>query len=59
VGGVIGDDGLEGIKVAQGDAQGEAHLACSGLRWISQARNRAGVSSKNTDEVARSRLKAS
>jgi predicted enzyme involved in methoxymalonyl-ACP biosynthesis len=30
-GGVIGDDGLEGIKVAQGDAQGEAHLAVQRL----------------------------
>ena len=25
-GGVIGDDGLDGIKIAQGDATGEAHL---------------------------------
>ena len=30
-GGVIGDDGLEGIKVAQGDATGEAHLAVQRL----------------------------
>ncbi len=28
-GGVIGDDGLEGIQIAQGDAIGEAHLQCS------------------------------
>src|SRR6202044_3460458 len=30
-GGVIGDDGLEGIQVAQGDARGEAHLAVQRL----------------------------
>jgi hypothetical protein len=31
-GGVIGDDGLEAIKVAQGDATGEAHLAVQRLK---------------------------
>ena len=53
-GGVIGDDGLEGIKIAQGDAQGEAHLAVQ--RAALDLRQRGivlGVSSKNTDEVAR------
>ncbi|WP_058185446.1 HAD-IIIC family phosphatase [Terracidiphilus gabretensis] len=53
-GGVIGDDGLEGIKVAQGDAQGEAHLAVQ--RMALDLRQRGivlAVSSKNTDEVAR------
>jgi predicted enzyme involved in methoxymalonyl-ACP biosynthesis len=30
-GGVIGDDGLEGIQIAQGDARGEAHLAVQRL----------------------------
>jgi len=53
-GGVIGDDGLEGIKVAQGDARGEAHLAVQ--RLALQLRDRGivlAVSSKNTDEVAR------
>ncbi len=53
-GGVIGDDGLEGIKVAQGDAQGEAHLAVQ--RMALELRQRGivlAVSSKNTDEVAR------
>ncbi len=53
-GGVIGDDGLEGIKIAQGDATGEAHLA---VQQYALALRRRGVvlavSSKNTDEVAR------
>jgi FkbH-like protein len=53
-GGVIGDDGLEGIKVAQGDARGEAHLAVQ--RMALDLRRRGivlAVSSKNTDAVAR------
>ncbi len=53
-GGIIGDDGLEGIKVAQGDALGEAHLAVQ--RLALDLRNRGivlAVSSKNTDDVAR------
>jgi FkbH-like protein len=53
-GGVIGDDGLEGIKIAQGDARGEAHLAVQ--RMALDLRQRGivlAVSSKNTDEVAR------
>ncbi len=53
-GGVIGDDGLEGIKIAQGDAIGEAHLALQ--RMALDLRQRGivlAVSSKNTDEVAR------
>ena len=53
-GGVIGDDGLEGIKIAQGDATGEAHLA---VQQMALALRRRGivlaVSSKNTDEIAR------
>lgn len=53
-GGVIGDDGIEGIKIAQGDATGEAHLA---VQQYALALRRRGVvlavSSKNTDEVAR------
>ena len=54
-GGVIGDDGLEGIKVAQGDATGEAHLAVQ--RMALDLRERGvvlAVSSKNNDDVARS-----
>jgi FkbH-like protein len=53
-GGVIGDDGLDGIKIAQGDAQGEAHLAVQ--RFGIDLRQRGivlAVSSKNNDDVAR------
>ena len=53
-GGVIGDDGIEGIKIAQGDARGEAHLAVQ--RMALDLRQRGivlAVSSKNTDEIAR------
>jgi FkbH-like protein len=53
-GGVIGDDGLEGIKLAQGDAQGEAHLAVQSLALDLRRRGiLLAVSSKNTDEIAR------
>ncbi len=53
-GGVIGDDGLEGIRVAQGDACGEAHLAVQRLALDLRRRGIVlAVSSKNTDEVAR------
>jgi FkbH-like protein len=53
-GGVIGDDGLEGIKIAQGDAIGEAHLAVQ--RMALDLRKRGivlAVSSKNSEEIAR------
>jgi FkbH-like protein len=53
-GGIIGDDGMEGIKIAQGDAIGEAHLAVQ--RMALDLRQRGivlAVSSKNSDEVAR------
>jgi FkbH-like protein len=53
-GGVIGDDGLEGILIAQGDARGEAHLAVQRLALELRQRGIVlAVSSKNTDEVAR------
>jgi FkbH-like protein len=53
-GGVIGDDGLEGIKIAQGDARGEAHLALQRLALDLRQRGIVlAVSSKNTDSVAR------
>jgi FkbH-like protein len=53
-GGVIGDDGLEGIQIAQGDARGEAHLAVQRLALDLRQRGiMLAVSSKNTDEVAR------
>jgi FkbH-like protein len=53
-GGVIGDDGLEGIVIGQGDATGEAHLEVQ--RTALTLRDRGvvlAVSSKNTDEIAR------
>ncbi|MBS0333967.1 MAG: HAD family hydrolase [Proteobacteria bacterium] len=53
-GGVIGDDGLEGILIGQGDATGEAHLEVQ--RTALALRDRGvvlAVSSKNTDEIAR------
>jgi FkbH-like protein len=53
-GGVIGDDGLDGIQVAQGDARGEAHLAVQRLALDLRERGIViAVSSKNTDEIAR------
>jgi len=53
-GGVIGDDGLEGIELAQGDARGEAHLAVQRLALDLRQRGIVlAVSSKNTDAVAR------
>ena len=57
-GGIIGDDGLEGIKIAQGDAIGEAHLALQ--RMALDLRQRGivlAVASKNSDEVARAPFK--
>ena len=53
-GGVIGDDGLDGIRIGQGDATGEAYLAVQ--RTALSLRERGvvlAVSSKNTDETAR------
>jgi FkbH-like protein len=53
-GGVIGDDGLEGIVVGQGDPQGEAFLGVQ--RAALALRDRGvvlAVSSKNNDETAR------
>jgi FkbH-like protein len=53
-GGVIGDDGMEGINIAQGDAAGEAHLAVQRLALDLRQRGIVlAVSSKNTDQVAR------
>jgi FkbH-like protein len=53
-GGVIGDDGVEGIRVAQGDPVGEAFLSVQ--RWALSLRERGiilAVCSKNDDAVAR------
>jgi FkbH-like protein len=53
-GGIIGDDGLEGIKIAQGDAIGEAYLAVQRIALDLRQRGIVlAVSSKNSDEVAR------
>lgn len=53
-GGVIGDDGLGGIRLGQGDAEGEGFLAVQ--RWLRKLRERGvilAICSKNTDSVAR------
>jgi FkbH-like protein len=53
-GGVIGDDGLEGIMLAQGDATGEAFLSVQQMALSLRRRGIVlAVSSKNTDEIAR------
>jgi FkbH-like protein len=53
-GGVIGDDLLDGIKVAQGDATGEAHLCVQKLALELRERGVVlAVSSKNDDSTAR------
>ena len=52
--GVIGDDGLEGIVIGQGDATGEAHLEVQQTALALRGRGIVlAVSSKNNDEVAR------
>jgi len=52
-GGVIGDDGMDGIKIGQGSATGEAHLAVQKMALNLRERGVVlGVSSKNTDEIA-------
>lgn len=53
-GGVIGDDGVEGIQIAQGDSTGEAFLTVQ--RMALDLRRRGivlAVCSKNEDEIAR------
>lgn len=53
-GGVIGDDGLTGIRMAQGDAVGEAHNAVQRLALDLRTRGIVlAVSSKNNEETAR------
>ena len=53
-GGVIGDDGLEGIVLGQGDPQGEAHLEIQRTALALRERGIVlAVSSKNNDETAR------
>ena len=53
-GGVIGDDGLGGIRLGQGDPEGEAFLSFQ--RYVLKLRQRGvilAVCSKNTDSIAR------
>ena len=53
-GGVIGEDGLEGIRVSRGDGRSEAHLAIQ--RWALDLRDRGillAVCSKNDEKLAR------
>ena len=53
-GGVIGDDGLEGIVIGQGDATGEAYLDLQRTALALRERGVVlAVSSKNDDHVAR------
>ena len=53
-GGVIGDDGLDGIKLGQGSASGEAHLAVQSLALDLRQRGVVlAVCSKNEDAAAR------
>jgi FkbH-like protein len=53
-GGVIGDDGIEGIVIGQGNATGEAHLSVQQTALNLRTRGIVlAVSSKNTDEIAR------
>jgi FkbH-like protein len=53
-GGIIGDDGIEGIVIGQGNPTGEAHLALQRHALSLRARGVVlAVSSKNTDEIAR------
>jgi FkbH-like protein len=53
-GGVIGDDGLEGIRIGQGDPAGEAHLSVQRLALDLRSRGIVlAVCSKNEDETAR------
>ena len=52
--GVIGDDGLQGIVIGQGDPTGEAHLAVQAAALALRDRGIVlAVSSKNDDAVAR------
>jgi FkbH-like protein len=53
-GGVIGDDGMQGIALGQGSAAGEAHLAVQGAALALHDRGVVlAVSSKNEDAIAR------
>ena len=53
-GGVVGDDGIESIRIGQGSPEGEAYLCCQ--RYIQQLKNRGvllAVCSKNDESNAK------
>ena len=53
-GGVIGDDGLSGIRVGQNDAEGQAYISFQ--HFVLELRRRGiviAICSKNADEIAR------
>ncbi|PXW27251.1 HAD-IIIC family phosphatase [Paraburkholderia caballeronis] len=53
-GGVIGDDGIDNIRIAEGDAVGEAHRCVQAAALALRERGVVlAVSSKNDDDVAR------
>jgi FkbH-like protein len=52
-GGIVGDDGLDGIRLGPGSAEGEAHLQfCDYLRALSQRGVVLAICSKNEPAVA-------
>jgi len=58
-GGVIGDDGIEHIKIGQGDSTGEAYLSVQRLALELRGRGIVlAVCSKNEDDIARSPFRA-
>jgi FkbH-like protein len=58
-GGVIGDDGIDGIKIGEGDATAEAHLGVQKMALSFRERGVVlAVSSKNEEIVAREPFKS-
>ena len=58
-GGIVGDDGVDGIKLGQGSVEGEAFLAIQRMALALRARGIIlAVCSKNNEEVARSVFKS-
>lgn len=58
-GGVVGDEGVEGIRIGQGSADGEAHLALQRYALSLQARGVVlAVCSKNEEAAARAPFEA-
>ncbi|MBT4764549.1 HAD-IIIC family phosphatase [bacterium] len=57
-GGVIGDDGVDGIKIGNGDALGEAYLSVqNSILKLHERGIVLAVCSKNTDSIARTPFK--